>query len=104
MTTREYTCPSDGMFFVKRPISAPLEEKCPKCQKEATRSYLSGKFPLWGITGDGIPNDSKDERGYEEWQRNRWSALEAECHVDNMGTGDVDATKIVPKHRFGQDK
>lgn len=102
MVTRTYECSVDGTFDLKRPISASIKELCPLCGLPAQQIHT--KFPLWGITGSGIPNDSKDSRGYEEWQRSRWSALESECHVDNMGAGDVDATKIVGKRKFGDDK
>jgi hypothetical protein len=64
---------------------------------------MSGVCPSMGLTGSGIPNDSKDPVLYEQWQRDRWSRLEAECNVQNMGTGYVDPTKIVGQHKFGRD-
>src|SRR6185503_10642455 len=101
MALREYECSKDGFFEVRRPISAPTTEDCPKCGKAAERIYTCA--PSMGITGNGIPDGAKDMSEYESWQRERWSWAESECSVDNMGAEDVSSAKIVPQHKFGND-
>lgn len=101
MVTREYRCVIDGAFTVKRPISAPLKEFCSICRLEAKQIFTIA--PVMGMTGDGIPNTAKDMKEYEGWQRDKWTKAESECHVDNMGTEPVRASRIPKKHTFGKD-
>lgn len=103
MTRREYVCETHGYFEVVRRMSDPVEEYCQKCLRLAEQVYT--KAPEWCIAGadGGIPNNSKDEAGYEGWQKDRWAKLEDKLDVRNAGTQKIAVDSLIPKPTFGKD-
>lgn len=94
MAIREYECLIDGRYFsVECKISDPLGATCPFCGASAIRVYTCA--PSFGLKGNGIPNDSKDEKGYEQWQRDTWARLEDKLNVANAGTEPIDPKKLI---------
>lgn len=97
MAIREYECEDHGYFQVVRRISDPIAEICPTCGVCAisapTRAAI---FGIAGVDG-GIPNNSADEIGYEQWQRETWSKYEDKLNVANAGIDYISPKKLLKR-------
>ena len=102
MAIREYECPADGPFEVIRSISAPTEETCPVCGAPAIKAPTrAATFGIAGVDG-GIPGNSKDEVGYEQWQRETWTKWEDKLNVANAGEKPISRKKLLTRTESGK--